>query len=71
VRKFTLAPFSVQFPIYFEIKQWFLSDIRKMNIIMSIFMQTVKKSPEKTLKETQRTTVTVDAMQNYKTSGIK
>ena len=45
--------FNSQISIYFDIKQWFLSDIRKINIILSISMLTVKISPEKTLKETQ------------------
>ena len=44
--------FNSQISIYFDIKQWFPIDIRKKNIILSISMQTVKKSPEKTLKET-------------------
>ena len=45
--------FNSQISIYFDIKQWFLIDIRKMNIILSMSMQTVKNSPKKTLKETQ------------------
>ena len=44
--------FNSQISIYFYIKQWFPIDIRKMNIILSISMQIVKKSTEKTLKET-------------------
>ena len=33
-----------------DIKQWFLSDVRKMNIILSISMQTVKKTQRKRWK---------------------
>ena len=39
--------FNSQISIYFDIKQWFLSDIRKMNIILSIPMQTVKNHQRK------------------------
>jgi hypothetical protein len=35
--------FNSQISIYSEIKQWFLGDIRTINIILSIFMQTVKR----------------------------
>ena len=53
-------------------KQWFLSEIRKkMNIIPSMYIQTVTKSPEKTSKATLSATFTVDAMQYYKTSCLK
>ena len=35
--------FNSQISIYFDIQQWFLSDIRKINIVLSVSMQIVKK----------------------------
>ena len=37
---------------FFNIKQWFRRKIKKMIIILSMSIQTVIKSPEKTSKET-------------------
>ena len=36
-----------QFNSQIDIKQWFLSEIRKMNIVLSKSMQTVKKKRER------------------------
>ena len=39
--------FNSQISIYFDIKQWFLINIRKMNIVLSIYIQTVKKKHQR------------------------